>query len=188
MSDKHYAMVIDTSRCMGCQTCVVSCKLNNQVPGSAHWCHVISLDGDKIYQATGKFPNAQMVFRPILCMHCENPPCVRGCPSTAMHRDETNGIVSVDQTVCIGCGYCVFNCPYNAPMLDDEHHYMSKCFFCESRVEEGKDPFCVLTCPGRARFFGDLNDPGSIVNQLIQRGNGVPWLQELGTKPSVYYI
>jgi len=188
MSEKHYGMVIDISRCMGCQTCTVSCKLNNQVPGSAHRCHVISLDGENVYQATGTFPNVRMAFRPVLCMHCQNAPCTSGCPSGAMHRDETNGIVSVDQTVCIGCGYCVFNCPYGAPEMDDVNHYMNKCDFCVERVEEGLDPFCVLTCPGRARFFGDLSDPASKVNKLINRDNGVAWRAELGTKPSVSYI
>lgn len=188
MSEKHYAMVIDISRCMGCQTCTVSCKLNNQVPGSAHWCHVISLDGENIYQATGKFPHVKMAFRPILCMHCENAPCITACPSGAMHKDESTGIVSVDQGVCIGCGYCSFNCPYDAPEMDDENHYMSKCNFCADRVEDGLEPNCVLCCPGRARFFGDLNDPASKVNALITRDNGVAWHPEFGTNPSVFYI
>jgi len=188
MSDKHYAMVIDISRCMGCQTCTVSCKLNNQVPGTAHWCHVKSLDGPIIYQATGKFPHARMAFRPVLCMHCEKAPCITGCPSTAMHSDPKTGIVSVNQDICIGCGYCIYNCPYDAPEMDDVHNYMSKCNFCKNRVASGEDPYCVLTCPGRARFFGDLNEPGSVVNKLIDRDKGVPWLPEYNTKPSVYYI
>ena len=70
MTEKRYGMVIDTQHCVGCQTCTVSCKISNEVPGSAHWNHLESLDGDVLYQSTGTFPRTTLAFRPLLCNHC----------------------------------------------------------------------------------------------------------------------
>ena len=125
MTEKRYGMVIDTQHCVGCQTCTVSCKISNEVPGSAHWNHLESLDGDVLYQSTGTFPRTTLAFRPLLCNHCENPACVNNCPSGAMHKDPATGIVSVNQDVCIACGYCSWVCPYGAPSMNDVDHVMS---------------------------------------------------------------
>ena len=103
-NEVHYGMVIDTEHCVGCQTCTISCKISNEVPGSAHWNHLESLDGDVLYQATGAFPRTRLAFRPMLCNHCEDPACVKHCPTHAMHKDEETGLVLVDQDRCIACG------------------------------------------------------------------------------------
>lgn len=185
---QRFGMVIDTRHCVGCQTCTVSCKISNEVPGSARWNRVESLDGDVLYQPTGTFPTPNLAFRPLLCNHCEYPTCVANCPTGAMHKDPDNGIVSVEQTICIGCGYCVWVCPYHIPSMDDVHHCMSKCTLCKERTTEGRDPYCVESCPANARVFGDLNDPESDASKLIQSGHAKPYLAEKGTQPNVYYI
>lgn len=185
---KRYGMVLDTKHCVGCQTCTVSCKISNEVPGRAYWNHLESLTGDILYQPTGVFPSPILAFRPLLCNHCDHPACVKNCPTGAMHKDEDTEVVSVDQDVCIGCGYCDWVCPYGAPSMDDVHHYMSKCNFCSTRVENGAEPFCVASCPANARIFGDLNDSESEISRLLRENHGLQYLPEAGTSPCVFYI
>lgn len=181
-------MVIDTTRCMGCQTCVVSCKVSNATPAGLYWGRVRSKDGDVVYQATGTFPNAKLAFRPELCNHCTSPACVATCPTGAMHKREEDGAVVVDTEACIGCGTCVKSCPYEIPQLDEEASKSSKCTLCYERTAVGELPWCVLSCPGKARIFGDLNDPNSEVSKYLAEKKAVPLHEEFGTEPSVYYV
>jgi DMSO reductase iron-sulfur subunit len=185
---RQYGMVIDTSRCIGCQTCTISCKISNTVPGDAHWNHLESLDGDILYQATGSFPQTRIAFRPCLCNHCERPLCVANCPSGAMQKDPDTGIVSVDQDVCIGCGTCKRSCPYDAPQMDVERQVMGKCNLCADRLEDEKQPYCVQACPVFARILGDINDPSSEASVLIREKLGQQFKPENDTSPSVYYL
>lgn len=185
-----YGMVIDTTRCFGCQTCNVGCKMCNQVSGDVFWSRLESLDGEVAYQATGTFPNVRMDFRPVLCNHCMVPACMEACESEAIAKDADTGIVSIDAELCIGCGLCVEACPYAMPKLDDSTSapVASKCTFCQERVAEGVDPYCVTSCPAAARFFGDVNDPSSEVSKLIAEKNAKVWKEEEDTGPQVYYF
>lgn len=187
MSAKQYGMLIDTTRCIGCQTCVISCKINHQIPEEVYWNKVETIGSEIMYAPTGKYPNTTLAFQPRLCNHCEDPACVKNCPTGAMHKDE-NGIVSVDQKVCIGCNYCEWVCPYDAPKLDPEKKVMSKCTFCMELVEKGQVPYCVEACPAEARIFGLISDPNSEVSRLVQAKHAQPLMPQYGTKPSVYYV
>jgi len=100
----RYAMVIDLQRCTGCSACSISCRSENNVPEGIYW-------ANKITETSGVFPNVRYHYMPTLCNHCENAPCVRGCPTKAMHKLE-NGITMHNPKKCIGCKYCEFNCPY----------------------------------------------------------------------------
>ncbi len=100
----RYAMVIDLQRCVGCSSCSISCRNENNVPDGIYW-------SNKITQTSGRFPNVGYHYMPTLCNHCDNAPCVRGCPTQAMHKLK-NGITMHDPKKCIGCKYCEFNCPY----------------------------------------------------------------------------
>ncbi len=100
----RYAMVIDLQRCVGCSACSISCRNENNVPDGIYW-------SNKITETSGTFPNVRYHYTPTLCNHCENAPCVRGCPTSAMHKLE-NGITMHNPKKCIGCKYCEFNCPY----------------------------------------------------------------------------
>lgn len=184
----QYGMLIDTTRCMGCQTCVVSCKLSNAVPGDIYWGRVVSPDGDRVYRPSGTFPNVKLAFRPELCNHCGSPACVAECPTGAMHKRDEDGVVLSDPDVCIGCGTCVQACPYDVPRLDEEANRSSKCTLCYDRLAADKLPWCVQTCPGEARFVGDLNDPESEVARLIAEKGAKPIHEDFGTSPSVYYV
>lgn len=183
-----YGMLIDTRYCSGCQTCVVSCKMSNRVGGDAFYSHVISLDGDTLYQATGVYPNVKMKFRPTLCNHCESPACFANCPTGAVSKDTETGIVSVDGEICIGCGDCAVSCPYEIPVVLEEQGVAGKCDFCASRVADGELPYCVAACPTRTRYFGDVDDPNSDISKMIAENKVEVYKPEAGTNPSVFYI
>lgn len=100
----RYAMVIDQQRCVGCGGCIIACKNENNLPEGISW-------SNKITETSGAFPNVRYHYIPTLCNHCRNAPCVRGCPTQAMHKLD-NGITMHDPGKCIGCKYCMFNCPY----------------------------------------------------------------------------
>ncbi|MFW6042561.1 MAG: 4Fe-4S dicluster domain-containing protein [Chloroflexota bacterium] len=102
----RYGMVIDLQRCTGCGACIVACKNENNLPEGISW-------SDKIAETEGTFPNVRYTYIPTLCNHCDNAPCVSGCPTEAMHYGE-NGIVVHNPQKCIGCRYCMARCPYGA--------------------------------------------------------------------------
>ena len=177
----HYAMVIDTRRCVGCHACSVACKTENDVPLGAtrSWVE---------YVEKGSFPNVTRHFLPRLCNHCSEPQCVKVCPTGATYKRKSDGIVVVDADVCIGCKYCIQACPYDARFINPRTGTADKCDFCLHRVKEGIAPACVNTCQGRARIFGDMNDPESEVARLIETEAVSVLRPEMGTKPNVYYI
>jgi Fe-S-cluster-containing dehydrogenase component len=99
-----YGMVIDLQRCTGCGGCIVACKNENNLPEGIQW-------SSKITETVGTFPNVRFTYIPTLCNHCEDAPCVSGCPTSAMHYED-NGLVMHDTDKCIGCRYCMARCPY----------------------------------------------------------------------------
>lgn len=194
-------MVLDLKRCIGCQSCTIACKLENATPPGIFWAKVLETE-------TGKYPQAKRSFIPVLCNHCQDPPCLRACPSGATTKRE-DGLVLIDQDTCIGCKACIVACPYEARSFrEDGRGYfseeltpfekvgyqkhqkgvVSKCNFCKDRVDKGLEPACVQTCPTIARVFGDLDDPDSEVSRLIIERHGIQLHPEEGTNPSVYYI
>ena len=186
MAEKRYGMLINTTRCVGCQTCVVGCKILHGCPDGVYLGRLETVGSDVNYVVSGTYPNVSVTFRPHLCNHCANPACVAACPTGAMLRRD-DGVVLSDLEVCIGCGTCVNACPYGAPVLNEVAGVVNKCDFCIDRVEAGQEPLCVCSCPAEARVFGDLTDPASEVAQLVAE-KGAQGLQlEAGTEPSVYY-
>jgi molybdopterin-containing oxidoreductase family iron-sulfur binding subunit len=99
-----YAYVVDLSRCVGCRACVEACKVENNTGEGIFWMHVFRFE-------VGRYPNANLVFMPRPCMHCDNPPCVKVCPTGARYKRE-DGFVLTDFERCIGCRYCEVACPY----------------------------------------------------------------------------
>jgi len=203
-----YGIVIDLKRCYGCYTCTAACKAENKTPKGVNFATCISGE-------TGTFPGALRQMLPTLCMQCEEPECLKVCPTGATKQTE-EGIVTVDKDLCMGCGYCMMACPYGQRHIVDKYEsyfpdakgeldeyqsyakkrweekndygIASKCDFCIDRVKEGKQPACVQACPAKARIFGDLNDPDSEISILLRRERGYQLNQEFGTNPSVYYL
>lgn len=177
----RYAMVIDQRRCIGCQSCTVACRTWNELPMDIIYNPVVT-EG-----VVGEWPNVHQTYTPLLCMHCDNPPCTICCPCNASQQDE-DGIVWVEETKCMGCKVCVNSCPYGARDVNGGEGFVRKCTFCKDRVREGDEPYCVATCHQKARIFGDLDDPESDVSKLVNRLKTERFFEELGTDPQVYYI
>lgn len=176
----RYGMVIDTRRCTGCHACSVACKAEFEVPlgETRSWVEYIE---------KGTYPAVSRSFLPRLCNQCEEPGCVDVCPTGATYQ-RADGIVAVDADACIGCKYCMQACPYGARYINPVSGTADKCDFCAHRVSQGVAPACVNTCVGKARIFGDLNDPNSEISRVLATESVSVLRPEMGTQPSVYYI
>lgn len=183
-SGKRYGMVIDLRRCIGCQACTVSCSLENQAPLGQF--RTVVQQYEVADAASGQV--AQFML-PRLCNHCDQPPCVPVCPVQATFQRK-DGIVVVDNERCVGCGYCVQACPYDARFINHQTQTADKCTFCVHRLEVGLLPACVESCVGGARIIGDLNDPNSHISRVLKENrDDVKVLKpEMGTRPHVFYI
>ncbi len=177
----RWAMVVDLTRCVGCQSCTVACQLGNDVPLGTFRTFVTTVG------PVGIYPTLSMYSLPVLCMHCENPLCVPCCPTGATTQ-RADGVVLVDTNQCIGCGACITACPYHARSRHPTLGTAQKCTFCAPRLEKGQQPLCVVNCHQSARVFGDLDDPASRVFQLVNARYPIQLLPELGTNPQIYYI
>lgn len=174
-----YGIVINAAACIDCKACMIACKVENQLPKGfwRNWIRASMQSGN----------GAKSEFQPGQCMQCDNPSCVAACPVGATYKQD-NGLVAIDAKRCIGCGNCVTACPYDARYRNPERRIADKCDFCQHRLERGQDPACVVTCPTKARVFGDLNDPASDVGSLLDTGSLVRVIgPHSDTRPNIYY-
>ena len=151
----NYAIVTDLNRCTGCLACTVACKAINGVPVGNFWIKTLRV-GPHPKTEGAQFPDVEMYFLPVQCQHCENPECVKVCPTEASHVRE-DGTIQVDKSKCIGCQFCAMACPYGVRYLNEEERVVEKCTLCEQKIAQGELPQCVSQCGGMARFFGDLD-------------------------------
>jgi len=178
----RYGMVIDLKKCVGCHACTVACNTEwNVPPGYART--VVGGTG-----AVGKFPNVAASVFVAQCNHCDDPACVKPCPTAATFK-AADGIVHIDKDLCIGCGFCVEACPYDARHIDPVTNKVDKCDFCTDRLARGQLPACVETCTAHAKFFGDLEDRSSDVFHLVyERGANRIESEDVAIGPNVYYL
>jgi len=194
-SDVRWGMLIDLNRCdSGCDDCVTACATENGLRGhgrpatDAQWIRKVELKDPK----TGN--NNSL---PVMCQHCENPPCVDVCPTGASFK-RADGIVLVDKHTCIGCRYCMMACPYKArsfihEKLTDQRSYaprgmgtVESCTMCVHRVDNGENPACVDACSD-SMIFGDLNDPDSNISRELAKHGGTQIRADLRLNPGVRY-
>ncbi len=176
----NYGFVIDNRKCIGCHACSTACKSENEVPlgVSRTWVK---------YVERGAYPDVRRSFQVTRCNHCENPPCARICPVTAMYQRD-DGIVEFDPDACIGCKACMQACPYDAIHVDPDRGTVAKCHYCAHRVDVGMEPACAVVCPTHAIIAGDLDDPTSEIAKVAAGFRTTVRKPEQGTRPKVLYI
>ncbi|MBQ0532803.1 DMSO/selenate family reductase complex B subunit [Providencia huaxiensis] len=157
---QQYGFFVDTSKCTGCKTCQVSCKDKNELPIGVNFRRVYEYTGGEWTKQTSDDTWQQNVFAyyvSISCNHCSNPACTKACPTGAMHKREHDGLVVVDEKICVGCRYCEMACPYGALQYNPEKKHMTKCDGCFELIAQNKAPICVASCPLRALDFGPMD-------------------------------
>ncbi len=174
---KRAGMVVDLRRCIGCHACSVSCKTEHEVALGSFRTRVRYLEEPE---------GNQIRFLPLLCMQCEDAPCLDACPTGAIAR-HADGHVDIDRDRCCGNKACVAACPYQAIFID-EGGLADKCDFCTHRTEVGLDPACAAACPTDAIRYGDLGDADDPVAQYVQKHAATAFKPEAGTRPSVVYV
>lgn len=211
---KRWAMVVDLKKCLrdkGCTKCIDACHQVHNVPDFDNTKDEIKWIWKENYEEAFSAHEDHYIKEglkeipiPVLCNHCDNPPCVRVCPTQATWKRE-DGIVMMDWHRCIGCRYCVVACPYGSrsfnwrdprPFINDIHEefptrtrgVVEKCTFCDERLSRGQLPACVEACSQKALVFGDLEDSNSEVRQLLHDNFSIRRKPTLGTNPEVYYL
>lgn len=143
----QYYIRTNAKRCISCKACEVHCQVRNRVPRRARLGQLVSVGPvDK-----GGRPRILSLFMP--CFHCEEPWCVAACPTGAMTRRDSDGIVFVQSHLCVGCKACITACPWSVPQWDEAAGKAIKCDFCRDRVDAGLRPACVTACTARALEF-----------------------------------
>jgi len=216
LTAKQWAMVIDTRKFKSAadvEPLAEVCDTIHNVPHLQNKRHEIKWIWETHYHnafpgEAGRFLSEEVEHRPfiVLCNHCENPPCVRACPTKATFVVEKNGIVAMDFHRCIGCRFCMAACPYGArsfnwqdprPFIKNYNPdfptrmrgVVEKCNFCGERLALGLEPACVEVCKGTgAMVFGDLNDPDSEIRKVLDKEFTIQRKPSAGTMPSVFYI
>jgi Fe-S-cluster-containing dehydrogenase component len=197
----RYAYLIDTTKCIGCGSCVRACQAENNVPDgffrtwieryvlSAEASHVDSPNGGKdgFPPIETGFEPTKSFFVPKMCNHCKETPCIQVCPVGASYRTK-DGVVMVDGERCIGCGYCVQACPFGSRFLSPVTHTAEKCTWCYHRVTKGLKPACVTVCPTGTRQFGDMMREDDPVRQAIEHERVAVMQPHLLTEPQCFYI
>jgi len=144
------SLLINKDLCIGCQTCEIACKQENNLGVGPRWIRVIEIGPKEIGG------NLKMDYFPMRCLHCAKPACQEACPTGAINKRK-DGIVLIDFEICSGCKACIQACPFGAPQMNPELNVVGKCTLCVHRIEQGLKPACVIACPTQAIYFGDIN-------------------------------
>ncbi len=149
--NKQHAFHFTADNCIGCHACEAACSEKNDNPAHISFRSVGYVEG-------GTYPDFRRMNISMACNHCDNPVCLKGCPTRAYTKHAEYGAVLQDPETCFGCGYCTWVCPYNAPQLDPIKGQVSKCNMCVDRLEVNLKPACVSACLGNALNFGVVED------------------------------
>ncbi len=212
-----FGYAFNVSRCEGYMECVAACVRENNLDRNSNtqYIRIFELEHGQMSPEVGdgKFfhevPVPDHFYMGVQCFHCDNPPCVKACPTGATWK-EPDGIVVVDYDWCIGCRYCIAACPYygrrfnwgepvvpKAEITKKQHYLgnrlrhrgqMEKCTFCIQRSRSGRLPACAQACPTGARVFGNLLDPNSEIRFVLQNKKVYRFKEELGTDPKFWYF
>jgi anaerobic dimethyl sulfoxide reductase subunit B len=156
---RQLGFYLDAGACIGCKACQTACKDKNDLPVGLNWRKVIEFTGGGWNHTDGvDVPVNLFTYHiTVSCQHCENPPCLPVCPTSAITKDE-DGVVLINPDKCVGCQYCSWACPYGAPQFGPRGEPMSKCDLCADLRAIGQNPACVDACPLRALDWGDMEE------------------------------
>ncbi len=204
---RKFVMVIDLARCKNLRKCHDACEKMHHLSPEKEWLKVLKMQDNEL---------SAPYWQPTMCFHCDHPPCVKVCPVDATYK-RSDGIVLIDTERCIGCRFCMVACPYSARSFDwsepeipleianqpyspetsvpPKKGTVSKCDFCPDMVRQGEIPHCVTACPNGVIYFGDENedavsngDETVRLSTLLRDKSGYRLMEDMGTKPSVYYL
>jgi molybdopterin-containing oxidoreductase family iron-sulfur binding subunit len=204
---RKFVMVIDLARCKNLRKCSEACSAMHYLTPEKEWLKVVKLQDNEL---------GAPYWQPTLCFHCDHPPCVKVCPVDATYK-RTDGIVLIDNERCVGCRFCMVACPYSARVFDWSEPVLppevasqpyspetscppkmgtvSKCDFCPDAIRAGKLPACIDACPNGVFYFGDeyedavSNGTETVsLTKLLKDKSGYRFMEDLGTKPRVYYL
>jgi Fe-S-cluster-containing dehydrogenase component len=206
--NKKFVMVIDLARCKNAKQCIKACNKHHFITGDNAWLKVYKMQDNDL---------SSPYWMPSLCQHCDKPACVKVCPVDATFK-RRDGIVLIDNERCIGCRFCMAACPYSVRVFNwsepeqgevvanmeyspdfagmpSLRGTVDKCDFCPHMIDKGKLPHCVSACPNGVYFFGDMyedtvtnGDETFQLSKLLKDNAGYRLMEDLGTKPSVYYL
>ena len=168
------AFVLDPDRCTGCEACRVACGIENNGGLDTGWRSLTTLNPAR----HSALPTRHLT---LACNHCDTPACALGCPASAYDRDAATGAVLLDPAKCIGCRYCTWLCPYDAPRFDEASGVTTKCNFCAPRLAEGREPACAAACPTDALTVGERSGDGRPATGV----ETFPGLGEFGLGPAL---
>ncbi len=181
------AFVIDVAICNGCYCCQIACKDEHVANDWTPYAKPEPETGQfwlKMNEfVRGTVPKVKMYYRPHLCMHCDNAPCMAACPIKGAIYKRPDGLVIIDPTKCTSCKNCVDACPYKVIYFNEGLNLAQKCTGCAHLIDQGwKEPRCVDACPTAAIKFGEESDFKDLIKKAETMSPG------LGTKPRVYYL
>ena len=175
---KQHGFHFTADNCIGCHACEAACSEKNDNPAHIAFRSVGYVEG-------GTYPSYQRINISMACNHCDDPVCLKGCPTLAYTKFAEYGAVLQDPDICFGCGYCTWVCPYNAPQLDPVKGEVSKCNMCVDRLEVGLKPACVSACLGNALDFGVIEN---IPDKREQAKTDIPGLPRTDiTHPNIRF-
>lgn len=215
LTAKRWALAIDLKKCAeekNCTKCIDACHKVHNVPhfdnpkDEIKWIwkeHFEAAFAEQDHEFMGE--ELRGLHPLVACNHCDNPPCVKVCPTQSTWKREEDGIVMMDWHRCIGCRYCIAACPYGSrsfnwrepkPFIKKlepdfparTRGVVEKCNFCEERLAKGLPMACVEACEAKAMIFGDIENPESEIRQLLQSRFSIRRKPSLGTQPSIYYL
>ena len=168
---KQTGFILDLDRCTGCSACAIACRNENPVSSEVDWRTVFTGNARRA-------PGQAVLHYSLACNHCRRPACLLGCPARAYEKDRRTGAVVLNPSHCIGCGYCSWVCPYDAPKLN-ERGVMEKCTFCLHRLADELPPMCVAACPTGALGI----DPDAAEGPIDR-----PGFPDTGLAPSISIV
>jgi anaerobic dimethyl sulfoxide reductase subunit B (iron-sulfur subunit) len=172
-----YAFTFNASACTGCKACQEACRDKNNLPGGVLWRWVVEVSGGEWQQVGSAWENSVFAYNlSLACSHCVHPKCAGVCPVDAFHV-RPDGIVLIDTSKCMGCGYCAWACPYGAPQYIPEQGIMTKCNFCCDSLDAGLPPSCVAACPLR------VLDYQAVADASLEAGRQALWLLPASEHP-----